>query len=369
MLGIYVHIPFCNGKCPYCDFYSLAGDEKIKERYVEAVLRELEEAHRDGMRADTLYFGGGTPTLLTPEQLGRITAQARRIYGLENAEITTEANPNSVTGNQLAMLRQSGINRISFGVQSAVDGELGLLGRKHTAAQAGEAIALAKQAGFDNISCDLMLGIPSQTPQSLAQSLDWVNRQNIQHVSAYLLKVEPSTPYFGSDLLKLCPNDDTCAELYLQAVGSLTQMGFKQYEISNFSVPGLESRHNLKYWQCGEYLGVGAAAHSFLYGRRYGHSRELQRYLKLGLRDQQFIDETAGGLDERLMLGLRLTRGVALDSLDALHDSAGFLRRVETYKTLGLLSADDNRIALTPEGFLLSNTILSDLIGYALPPD
>lgn len=369
MLGIYVHIPFCNGKCPYCDFYSLAGDEEIKERYVEAVLRELEEAHRDGMRADTLYFGGGTPTLLSPQQLGRITAQARRLYELQNAEITTEANPNSVTFNQLDSLRQSGINRISFGVQSAVDAELKLLGRRHTAAQAEQAITLAKQAGFDNISCDLMLGIPNQTAQSLAQSLDWINRQNIQHVSAYLLKIEPSTPYFGSEVLKLCPSDDTCADLYLQTVRSLTQMGFEQYEISNFSIPGLESRHNLKYWQCEEYLGVGVAAHSFLNGRRYGHSRELERYLALGLQDVQFTDENAGGMEERLMLGLRLNRGMALDSLKGLYNPKGFLDRVDAYKALGLLTVSGNRIALTPEGFLLSNTILSDLISYALPPD
>lgn len=366
MLGIYVHIPFCNGKCPYCDFYSLAGDDALKERYVQAVIRELREAHQPGMEADTLYFGGGTPTLLAPRQIGRIVEAARSLYGLRDAEITTEANPNTVSLPGLSELRESGLNRISFGVQSAVDRELQLLGRKHTAAQAEKAIDLARRAGFDNISADLMLGIPEQTSDSLQQSLDWIGRQKIQHVSAYLLKVEPSTPFFGNPVLKSCPDDDQAADAYDKTVRALSEMGFEQYEISNFAQRGFESRHNLKYWLCEEYLGIGAAAHSFVGGRRWGHGRDIGNYLRLGLRDVQFSDNRAGGLDERLMLGLRLNRGVDLAQMrrEFLFDKHSLLRKAAEYQKYGLMNVEGDCISLTPKGFLLSNTILSDLIDF-----
>lgn len=363
MLGIYVHVPFCNQKCPYCDFYSIPADRQLKSEYVQAVIREMQEVYH-GQTADTLYFGGGTPTLLPPQKLEKIVHTARQLYGLKGAEITLEANPNSVSGPMLRNLTEIGFNRISFGMQSAVSRELAALGRQHTPKQVSQAVNLAKEAGFSNISLDLMMGIPYQTKETLKHSLKLIERLNIQHVSAYLLKIEPGTPFFRQKVEDLCLDEDDTADLYLYAQRRLEEMGFHQYEISNFSKTGYESRHNLKYWTDEEYLGFGAAAHSFYNGIRYAHSRDIQTYLKKGVTDRTLVDAKGGSWEEYLMLRLRLTEGVNLDEAKRKFsiDEKTFLKKLEPMHRAGLLCVEKRRVFLTPKGFLLSNSIISRLI-------
>lgn len=362
-IGLYVHVPFCNGKCPYCDFYSMAASETLKQEYVQAILTELEQADHT-KQADTLYFGGGTPTLLYPEQLVQIVAQAKRFYQLEDSsEITLEANPNTVSLSQLTQLRKGGFNRISFGMQSAVPRELEALGRKHSPEQVKRAVKMAKQAGFENISVDLMLGVPYQTVSSIEQSFDFINQLNIQHVSAYLLKIEPGTRYFGAECLKFCPDEDQTADIYLKTVENLFNMGFEQYEISNFAKPGKQSRHNLKYWECGEYIGFGPAAHSFYQGIRYGHSRDIQSYLKLGIQEQEF-SQPGGDWEDYIMLGMRLKKGIDLVQAKEKYpvESSQLAKKIEPFQKAGFIVQEDSRIHFTPTGFLVSNSILATLI-------
>ena len=361
-IGLYVHLPFCQKKCRYCDFCSFERSESWQQVYLQTVLNEMEAAYEDGMSADTLYLGGGTPTLVPLEGLQAILQKAVQRYRF-SGEATIEANPNTVTLAVLQQLYEMGYHRISFGVQSAVDAELAALGRLHTARQAEQAVRWARQAGFTNISCDLMLGVPYQTSQTLAQSLSLLGSLPISHVSAYLLKIEPGTPLAQEpDLCAACPDDDAAADLYLQTVETLEQMGLAQYEISNFARPGFESKHNLKYWTLQPYLGFGVAAHSMVRDRRYAHSRDLEAYLRLGLTERCDLEE-AGTIEERVMLGLRLTAGLDLDHLARQYrfDRGAFLAKVAPFIQQGWMVWQEGRLRMLPKGFLIYNSIMSEL--------
>lgn len=364
MLGLYTHIPFCESKCTYCDFYSIT-DHSLKAEYAEAICREMESVF-DNSPADTLYFGGGTPTTMGSDLLGRIISKAVSLYGLKDAEITIEANPDTVTASMLSELREFGCNRISFGMQSADENELRVLGRAHTAEQVDSAVSLAKAAGFENISVDIMLGIPYQTVESLEHTIDFTHSLGVQHVSAYMLTVEAETPLAYSLHLPHCPDDEQTAELYLYTLSRLEAMGFSQYEISNFSLTGFESKHNLKYWLCQPYFGFGCAAHSFDGRFRYGHSRDIKAYLKHGADDRPYFDRNAGGWDEVLMLGLRLNRGVDLGNAEKNYafDKNALLKQAEKYSASGLMNISGDTISLTSKGFLVSNEILANLVDF-----
>lgn len=359
-VGIYLHVPFCRSKCGYCDFYSLASGEKMEE-YGKILLEEISAWEGQGVRADALYVGGGTPSLLPPRLLAQLLERCRAVFSLAG-ECTLEANPDSVSLEGLTLLRKAGFNRISFGAQSAVDKELRALGRRHDAAGIFQAVSWAKEAGFSRISLDMMLGIPFQTPESLAQTLDAFTGLGPGHISAYLLKIEEGTPFYRSHTERLCPDEDLTVELYLQTVETLGRKGFGQYEISNFARPGEKSRHNLKYWRCQEYLGFGPAAHSFFQGHRFYHPRGLGAYL--AARGKNWIGDGSGGsLEERLMLGLRLTEGV--DPIQAgmgPKEARTFLEKVRRYQQRGLMELADGRPRFTPKGFLVSNAILADLL-------
>ncbi len=365
-LGLYLHIPFCRSKCRYCDFCSVphAGAEKM-EAYAARLRADL-AAHAEACRADTVdsvYFGGGTPTCLPADTLGAILDTVRSRYRVTpDAEITTECNPGTVTPEDLRRLRQSGFNRLSLGLQSAQPGELRALGRLHGFAAFADVFRAAREAGFANISADVMFGIPHQTLQSFADTLEQLCGLQPDHVSAYALTVEDGTPFGrrGAAALDL-PGEDSVREMYLLMVRFLREHGLAQYEISNFARPGYESRHNLKYWTMGEYLGFGPAAYSDFGGERFGNSRDLDAYLA----GQDILSEreTPTPLtreSERVMLGLRLCRG-----MDAAELGPARCRFLARYIPAGLVRQAGTRYSLTPEGMLVSNAILSELVDFS----
>lgn len=359
--GLYIHIPFCLRKCPYCDFYSVTMEDSLADAYVDKVNQVIRSGRFPVTEVETIYFGGGTPSLLGPERLEAILTAARESYTVTpDAEVTLEVNPVSVEAEAFASLRDIGINRLSVGVQSGNDRELRLLGRLHSAKEAERCILAAHAGGFDNISADLMLDTPEQTEDSLAASIDFITGLPVSHVSAYLLKVEEGTAYYDRGV---APSEDDSADRYLQCCAMLAEKGFPQYEISNFAKPGAESRHNLKYWLSEPYLGVGPAAHSSLDGRRFSFRRDLAGFLEEPF---SILEEEgpAGGLEEEVMLRLRLTEGLDLADMEARFGvEAGLLSsRADIYIQRGLAKLERGYLHLTPEGFLLSNRIIGTLL-------
>ena len=279
-MGIYIHIPFCLSKCPYCDFYSIKYQEDTAEKYVQSVARALESSSVRGRKVNTVYFGGGTPVLLG-EKLVYLLDEVKKNFDVApDSEITLEANPAAMTLETLQKLHEGGFNRISIGVQSASDSELARLGRRHNFAQAVESVQLSQQAGFQNVSVDLMIGTPDQTKDSISSFISTFAGLSVQHISGYLLKIEKGTPFAKQHIEKICPDEDASVELYLHTVAEMEKHGFFQYEVSNFAKKGFESKHNLKYWRCQEYLGVGPAAHSFIDGKRFYFPRNLQDFVE-----------------------------------------------------------------------------------------
>ena len=359
--GLYVHVPFCAVKCPYCDFYSNPYRRERAEAYAARVAENI-AAYPAELSVDTVYFGGGTPSILPPPLLGQMLHAARRRFSLAaDTEITLEVNPLTATPVALDAWRGLGVNRLSFGMQSAVDAELHRLGRRHTAAQGIAAVDRAAAAGFQNISCDLMLGTPGQTGESLAQSLAVYAQLPIAHVSAYLLSIEPGTPFDTEAMRSQVPDGDAAALLYVQMAECLEQHGFRQYEISNFARPGFESRHNLKYWQCVDYIGIGPAAHSCFNGRRYAVPPDLDAVLQAPRQQEILTDEEPYTPEERVMLGLRLAEGIRQQDFSE-SCWAGLLHRAEPLQKAGMLWIEPDRIRLTRQGFLVSNSVICSLV-------
>ncbi len=359
--GIYIHVPFCGRKCPYCDFYSRSWSREAAEKYTEAVLRNIRHFAQPDKTVPTVYFGGGTPSLLTPEQLGNILGCVREGFNLtDGAEITLEANPGTLTPEKLAKLRDIGINRLSIGVQSMNDDELRLLGRTHTAERAAKAVRDAAYAGFDNISCDLMTALPGQTADTLRRSAEALAKLPVKHISAYILKVEDGTPFALSGIEDKLPDDDSAAELYLETVRLMEAHGFRQYEVSNFAVKGYESRHNCRYWKCEDYLGIGPSAHSCYNGKRFAAVPDTDAFIAADVQDMTVTDDSPCGFEERAMLRLRLTDG--LDLRDHPKHRADVEKKIPALLNAGLVRFDGNIISLTPEGFLVSNSVIERLI-------
>ena len=341
--GLYIHIPFCLSKCPYCDFYSVKYTEEAAITYSAAVVRNL---RRYGGEYDTVYFGGGTPVLLAD----KMAEMLRAANIATNAEITAECNPCVTDDRALYAMKSAGVNRISFGVQSLDDNELKSLGRRHNAEQARDALLLAKKCGFDDISADIMLAVQGQNQSSLMRTIEGLAELPLTHISAYLLKIEPATP-FGQNPPKL-PDEDETADLYALAVKLLAENGFAQYEVSNFAKPFRECRHNLKYWRCEEYLGIGPAAHSFIDGKRFAVQRNIWDFMRDEFQRTEITDDKSGGAEERIMLGLRLSEGIPAE-LWKPYENRLRLIPPNYYKI------SDGRLSLTSEGFLLSNEIIA----------
>jgi len=363
-IGIYVHTPFCKQKCPYCDFYSLAGsDTSLRGSYTDTLLKAITLlGKRYPAKADTLYFGGGTPTLLKSENISKIIDSCRSAFNLSDAEITLEANPETVTQDELFALKVAGINRLSMGLQSAVDSELSALGRRHSSLDAKHAVELARAAGISNISLDLMLGIPGQTIESAEKSVEFCLSLGIPHISAYMLKIEKGTPFYSTVNSLDLPDDDLTADIYEKVSDLLRAHGFLRYEISTFALPGFESRHNLKYWNCEEYLGIGPSAHSFIDGKRMFFPRSINEFLSNERFDMQY-DCEGGSIEEFIMLRLRLKDGFSLSSLSQMYPNYDLSQIISTAKKLsgfGFVLFDGDRISLSDRGVLISNSIITE---------
>ena len=373
-LGIYVHVPFCKSKCVYCDFYSLPHAEERMDAYVKAVTAHLLETAPRAERhwVDTIYFGGGTPSYLGAKRLREILSVILKKYDVDkHAEITLEANPDSAQDwRELRTLRKAGFNRVSLGMQSADDGELAEIGRVHTAAQVRTAVDAVRKAKIENLSLDLIYGLPHQTMERWQANLEAAVALAPQHLSCYGLKVEKGTPLHAQRDSAGLPGDDAQADMYLSAVETLRHYGFFQYEISNFARPGFESRHNLKYWTLQEYAGFGPGAHSDFGGVRYAYERDLDTYIRGVLEGTPMLSENERipPLDrdtEYLMLGLRTVRGIAPKTFENRYRRRFdcLLPFLEECRKAGYaVREEDGSWHLTPGGFLVSNQIIGGVL-------
>lgn len=374
-LGLYVHIPFCRSKCEYCDFYSLPRSSKTPElmdRYVKALETHIREG---GARAtkyvvDSVYFGGGTPSYFGAERLRQtFLTISKRFNVSKSAEVTLEANPDTITEKGCKRLTASGFNRISIGVQTNDDQLLKVLGRPHTFRQAQRSVEIARMGGFDNVSLDLMYGLPAQSPQQWADALGSIIDLKPDHISCYGLTVNPGTPLYTYRSQAALPDDDAQAAMYLYAVSTLEAYGYHQYEISNFSKTGRECLHNLKYWLGGEYMSFGPSAASDFAGTRYTFASDLPRYIKAVNTGDSItteceyvpIKERAG---EYVMLRMRTVYGIERGEYETtfLMPFDPLEKVLEFYATRGLTRKEDNRWRLTAQGFLVSNQLIGLLI-------
>ena len=372
-LGLYIHIPFCRSKCDYCDFYSLANREDRMDDYQKALLAHLRETAplAQDIPVDTIYFGGGTPSFYGEKRLRELLAAIKKEFRVEkDAEITLEANPDSVDLKALRALRRAGFNRLSLGMQSACPAELEAVHRPHTVKQVDEAVAAAKKAGFKNLSLDLIYGLPGQTMDSWKATVEHALSLIPQHLSCYGLKVEEGTPLAARVAQgEILPDDDQQADLYLWTVGRLERAGYPQYEISNFAKPGFASRHNLRYWLTQPYIGFGPGAHSDFGGRRYSFVRDLDAYIQGVLQGGDIIDESEiipkrERCGEYLMLRLRTVQGINEQEYRSTYfmDFAPLQARLEQFRAQGWAEQTDGRWHFTPKGFLLSNQLIGDLL-------
>ena len=364
MTGVYLHVPFCRKRCNYCDFCSSVASREAISEYVTALITSISAFDIDALPVDTVYLGGGTPSLLSGDEMRAVLDAVRAKFALtDDCEITTEANPCTVSPELLSDYHAAGINRISFGIQSCKVNELNTLGRLHTFEDAENAVKYAHDAGITNISADLMMGIPHQTPATLRESIDRIVSLGVTHISAYMLKVEPGTRFDSDDIRALLPDDDTVSDMYLETVENLSQKGYEQYEISNFAVPGCESRHNLKYWTGEPYIGFGPSAHSYFGGRRFYIPDDISAFLCDPLSPPETEDDNPDLLEEFIMLGLRLRKGISLDKLQTMGGNPDkALSAIRPFVNADLISVKDNNLSLSPRGFLVSNGIISRII-------
>jgi oxygen-independent coproporphyrinogen-3 oxidase len=378
-LGLYLHIPFCSAICHYCNFNRGLFESGLKDRYVSALEREIRQSRpRVGVaapdsRADTIFFGGGTPSLLEPQEIARLITACRDTFDVaDTAEVTLETNPETSTSSRMDGFREAGVNRISFGVQSFRDDELKRLGRIHSAERAREAVREARGAGFDNISLDLMMWLPQQSESDWRESVERLIDVNPEHASLYLLELYPNAP-LKEDMARagwsLAPDDDA-AEMYLWSMRRLEEAGYLQYEISNVARPGFASRHNLKYWQDGEWLGFGCGAHSTAGNSRWKNVAATEEYIQRldngrpVAMDRRDLSANVR-LEEALFTGLRLSEGLDLQLLEARYTVDVWRRygaALQPFVDAGLVFYNPPRMRLAREGMLLANEILAVFI-------
>ena len=372
-LGIYIHIPFCASKCSYCDFYSLAGCDHIMPEYQDALISHLEESSEaiSNYEVDSIYFGGGTPSYYGADRIAglldvlKLNGNVRR-----DAEITVECNPDSASFQALKLLHDEGVNRLSIGVQATDNNLLRMIGRRHTFQQAQKVIENARTIGFDNISIDLMYGLPTQTKQDWAETLAKAVGLHVEHISVYGLKLEPGTPmyrdYIHSPVL---PDDDAQADMYSYAAQMLERYGYHQYEISNFCAPGFLSRHNLKYWELDDYMGFGPGAHSCIGHLLYSYVSNLREYITAVERGTSLLEEynqldALERASEYLMLGMRTAKGISEMDYRRLcqSDWKPIEKTLKIFQEKGWVVPNGVRWHFTVPGYLLSNQLISILL-------
>lgn len=372
-LGIYVHIPFCASKCSYCDFYSLAKCDQMMPAYQKALLAHIREsaAALKNYEVDTIYFGGGTPSFYGADRIVEIFNELKLNGNVRvDAEVTVECNPDSTSLNALKLLRSEGVNRISMGVQATDNDLLKLIGRRHNYRQVVAAVQNARDAGFENLSLDLMYGLPSQTKADWATTLSEIVKFHPEHLSCYGLKLEPGTPmyenYRNSPVL---PDDDEQADMYSYCVEMLAHYGYEQYEISNFSIPGYASRHNLKYWNREDYMGFGPGAHSCIGNQRYSFVSDLKTYISgvshgTSLVDEHEIISQAEAAVEYVMLAMRTVHGMSEYEyrVNSKCRWEPMEQVLQAFRSKGWCVCDQGQWHFTTEGFLISNTLIGILL-------
>lgn len=374
-LGLYIHIPFCVKKCAYCDFLSWKGSDEEREAYVQALEKEISsysEFAKD-YRVSTVFFGGGTPSVLEGEQTERILKKIRDTFRVEkDAEITLEMNPGTAQKEKLLLYRELGINRLSIGLQSVKNENLKLLGRIHTYGDFLDSYRMAREAGFDNISADLISTLPGQTLEEWKEELEILQETPLEHISVYQLIIEKGTEFYEKygEHEELLPDEETSREIYLWTGKYLKEHGFEQYEISNYARPSRKSRHNLRYWERKDYLGLGLGAASMVHNIRMSNTRDWEKYIEGSqnpkrLREEVEFLEEPRQMEEFMFLGLRKTEGVSRKEfrrtfgreLDMVYEKA-----LEKHLENGMLEASKDRIRLSQAGILVSNQVLSDFI-------
>lgn len=374
-LGLYVHIPFCVKKCGYCDFLSWCGTSEEKETYVQALLKEI-ESYREfarGYRVSTVFVGGGTPSVLEAGQMEGVLGNIQEVFELEKKpEITLEMNPGTVTEEKLQCYKENGVNRLSIGLQSVKNEKLEVLGRIHSYEEFLESYELARKAGFTNISVDLISSIPGQKLEEWKEELAALSALSPEHISVYQLIIEAETPFYEkyAEHEELLPDEEESREIYLWTGSFLKEQGYEQYEISNYAKPGKESRHNLKYWERGDYLGLGLGAASMVRNIRMSNTKDMKTYLercgqpKTMREDVQFLEE-ARQMEEFMFLGLRKTRGVSREEFRRIFgQEMDMVYEKALHKCLenGMLKEHKDRVYLSEEGVLLSNAVLSEFL-------
>lgn len=369
MKGIYVHIPFCKQKCNYCDFCSYPSLLGRQDEYCRALAKEAASYSRDKISADTVYFGGGTPTLLDTDNIAYVLDSLRRSFNISpDAEITIEANPCTVTSQKALELRTLGFNRVSLGAQSFVDAELSALGRVHSAEDIEESFKALRGAGFDNISLDLMYAIPGQTLDTLSTCVKQVLKLAPEHISCYGLKIEEGTPFekMLSDGIIEEKTDDEYADMYEFISDELQNAGYLQYELSNFSLPGRESGHNLKYWQGIEYIGLGASASSFYQSARFTHTADFEKYITGFENSEHYCLSADELMSEFMFLSLRLTSiGASKAEFEQRFSKRAdevFGDALAKHISNGMIVDLGDRYVLSKRAYYISNSVLCDFV-------
>lgn len=366
-IGLYVHIPFCVRKCNYCDFCSFnLSEASWKDRYISQLCEEIYSYREERIKVDSIFFGGGTPTLLTPDEFRKIFLAIEDSFEiLADSEFTVEANPKTLDREKLRTYKECGVNRLSIGLQSIHENELKILGRIHSYEDFLASYKLAGEFGISNLNVDLMYGIPEQTIESFGITLEKLIALKPQHISLYGLILENGTPlYKMKDTLSFPSEDEEC-DMYYLAAQKLSDAGYSHYEISNYALPGRECSHNLKYWHCDEYIGIGLSAYSYFEGKRFGNLNDKDVYLSDSCisykRNYDSVDESY----EFVMLGLRLREGISLKEYESrfgisfLHGRKEIIDRLVAF---GYISIEGDRLHLTEQGFYVSNAILTELI-------
>lgn len=367
MHGLYVHIPFCVRKCGYCDFVSYCGQESRHDEYIDALISEM-SAYK-GEQVDTVFIGGGTPTVLSAPLLNKLCTGIRNCFDLQDKlEFTCEANPGTLSEEKLDALLEGGVNRLSIGVQSFNDNELQCIGRIHSAKEAYDTVLRAKQAGFDNISIDLMTALPFQTMDSLKNSLKTAVSLPVKHISAYSLIIEDNTPiadeYRNGKIV--LPDENEDREMYSMTSDFLKEHGLFRYEISNYAVKGYESRHNMKYWKCEEYYGIGAAAHSYINRIRFSNTSDLDKYISGEFRSGEEERLTREDMiSEFIIMGMRMDKGISKKEFQARFGTdieSIYGNELRRFTETGFIIADDFGYRFSDKGRNVSNAILCEFV-------